>query len=488
MYSSQMLHARQVISAKTFLAFATVLVVCLVSPTLASAQKKPPNIIIILADDLGYGELGCYGHPKFKTPNLDALAKKGAKLNHLTTPMGFCAPTRAALITGRYPLRNGLWKNPLPAEDPAGGNAQSDAIGLALSELTLAQLCRAAGYHTGLIGKWHLGHQKQFLPLQRGFDEYFGIPYSNDMHKVKLLEGNKVVEYPVVQATLTKRYTDKALEFLQRFKGGPFLLMLWHAMPHKPLACSEDYYGKSGAGLYGDVMMEMDWSVGQIIARLRELEIDDNTLVIFTSDNGPWYGGSTGGLRGMKGTNWEGGCRVPCIACWPGHIPAGHTSNEPATTCDLFTTALTAAKIGLPKNRTIDGKDLWPLFTDPKAKSPHAGVFTFRGDKLCSVRHGQWKLYLMPPAAKGKQKVWKPTDEWIDPRRPNGVTILAPYEQAHPSQFPGLLSGDEVTKMGLFDLHADPGEQRNVIAMHPQVVQQLQALAAVWEKTLGNGK
>jgi len=454
-----------------------VLTLLVLTPGFAAAAGKV-NVIVILADDLGWGDLGCYGHPQFKTPHLDAMAQRGARLTNFYVPVPFCAPTRGSLMTGRYPARNGLINNPCPKTDPLTKNA--DDVGLPESEITLAQLFKAAGYRTACIGKWHLGHQPRFRPLKRGFDEYLGILYSNDMHRVELIDGDNVVEYPVVQSTLTKRYTERALEFLMRFRDQPFFLYLPHAMPHKPLAASEDFYKKSGAGLYGDAVAELDWSVGQILAKLRELGLEESTLVIFTSDNGPWYGGSTGGLRGMKGMNWEGGLRVPFIACWPGRIPAGRTSDEPAIIMDVFATTLAAAGVAAPKDRTLDGKNLLPQLT-ADAKSPHDAIYSFRGPKVCTVRSGKWKLHLLPAADK---KAVDPNEKWLDPRGPDGVTLLAPYEQAHPSQFPGLQTGDTVTQLGLFDLDTDRGEQRDVAGQHPEIVKELQSIALKFEGEL----
>src|SRR5262245_7405508 len=244
-----------------------------------SQPPRKPNIVLILADDLGYGELGCYGHKTFKTPNLDRLAAEGVRLTQFNTPMPFCAPTRASLLTGRYPLRCGLTGNPAP--DAA---ADADELGLPLTAQLLPGLLRKAGYATGMVGKWHLGHKKaEFLPTRRGFDEYLGILYSNDMRPVRLMDGEKVAEYPVVQATLTERYTQRAVDFIRRNKEKPFFLYLAHAMPHKPLACSEKFYKKSGAGLYGDVLAELDASVGRVLEALKELSLDQKTLVLFTS-------------------------------------------------------------------------------------------------------------------------------------------------------------------------------------------------------------
>jgi uncharacterized sulfatase len=431
------------------------------------------NVVLILADDLGWGDLGCYGHANFKTPNIDRLAREGVRLTDFYAPMPYCAPTRASLLTGRYPPRCGLTRNPVPAEDAEVRTA--DDLGLPLTETTLAQVFRAAGYRTCAIGKWHLGHQPRFRPTRRGFDEYYGILYSNDMRPVQLIDGEKVVEYPVVQATLTRRYTERALAFLEKSRDRPFFLYLPHAMPHKPLACSERFYEKSGAGLYGDVMAELDSSVGQVLDRLRDLGLEKNTVVLFTSDNGPWYGGSTGGLRGMKGQTWEGGLRVPLIARWPGKVPAGQVSREPAVMVDLFPTLLTAAGVAPPKETVLDGKDIMPVLTG-QGKSPHEAILGFRGDALHTVRSGKWKLHLAPPAPP-RARVWKPEEKWVDPRRPDGVRILAPYEQAHPSQFPGVLTGDAVTGLALFDLESDAAEQKNVAGQHPDVVRRLRELA-----------
>jgi uncharacterized sulfatase len=245
-------------------------------------------------------------------------------------------------------------------------------------------------------------------------------------------------------------------------------------MPHKPLAASEEFYEKSGAGLYGDVIAELDWGVGRIIETLQALKLDKKTLVFFTSDNGPWFGGSTGGLRGMKGMTYEGGIRVPLIAWWPGTIPAGHTTDEPAIIMDLFATSLAVAGIDLPDDRTIDGRNILSLLTSD-AKSPHEAFFSFRGDQLCTVRQGRWKLHVRPPGGRRERAV-KPDEPWVDPRRPDGVRIIAQFEQAHPSQYPGLLTGDPVKQIGLFDIQADAGEQKNLADEHPQIVNRLQKL------------
>ena len=435
------------------------------APLQAGDKTKPPNVIIILADDLGYGDLGCYGHPRFKTPQLDKMATQGTRFRQFNTPSPYCAPTRAALLTGRYPIRCGMPNNPAP-----DGGPKADNIALPQSEILLAQLLRRAGYATGMVGKWHLGHRDiASYPTRRGFDDYLGILYSNDMRPVQLINGEKVVEYPLVQATLTERYTAWALDFITRNRGRPFLLYFAHAMPHKPLACSERFYKKSGAGLYGDALAELDDSVGQVLAKLKELGLDENTLVIFTSDNGPWYGGSTGGLRGMKSTTWEGGYRVPCIARWPGKVPAGRTSDALAIMSDLFPTTLAAAGVAAPRDLALDGRNLLPVLCDG-AKSPHDVIFSHQGDRIASVRDARWKLHLVP--AKDRKDLAAGA-KWIDPRGPDGVTILAPYEQAHPSDYPGLRTGDATKALTLFDLANDPGEQRDVAAQHPDVVERL---------------
>jgi arylsulfatase A-like enzyme len=452
----------------TWLAVPTGLLLTIGSDATAAKPGRRPNVIILLADDLGYGDLACFGHPKFKTPNLDRMAAEGARLTQFNTPAPFCAPTRASLMTGRYPFRCGLTANPAP---DFGG--QFTNLGLPTSEITLAQLFHSAGYATGMVGKWHLGHsKKEFYPVRRGFDEYLGILYSNDMRPAQLIDGEAVVEYPIVQATLTKRYTDRALNFIERNKEKPFFLYFAHAMPHKPLAASEKYYLKSGAGLYGDVISELDASVGRVLAKLKELKLDDNTLVVFTSDNGPWFGGSTGGLRGMKGTSWEGGYRVPFIARWPGTIPAGHVNDQPAVMMDLFATALKVGGIAAPSDRVIDGADIRPLLTS-NAKSPHEVIVGAQGPRLATVRDARWKLHVLA----GNDRMLKApaNGRWIDPRAPDGVTLLAPYEQYQPTDFPGNTTGDPPKAMALFDLSTDPNEQHNVADANPDVVKRLKA-------------
>lgn len=294
------------------------------------------------------------------------------------------------------------------------------------------------------------------------------------MRPVQLMDGTNVVEYPLVQATLTRRYTERALAFIERNRAKPFFLYFPQVMPHKPLATTEKFYKQSGAGLYGDVLADLDASVGEVLAKVKALGLDERTLVMFTSDNGPWFGGSTGGLRGMKGSSYEGGYRVPCLARWPGKIPAGHVSHAPAVMMDFFATALKAANIALPADRVIDGRDILPLFTSA-APSPHAAIFGHQGSLLATARDARWKLHVRAPRD-NFMSLGKPGELWIDPRGPDGVTILAPYEQYQPSEHPGLRTGDSPAAMQLFDLQADPGEQKDVAAQHPEIVARLKAL------------
>jgi len=409
---------------------------------------------------MGYGDLACYGHPHFKTPNIDQMAREGARLTSFYSSCPYCAPARASLLTGRYPFRSGIVLNPVPDK---GVND----IGMPASEITLGESLQSAGYRTACIGKWHLGHVEQFFPTRHGFDEYFGILYSNDMRPVSLWENEEQVEYPVEQSQLTRRYTERAIQFLQANRERPFFLYLPHAMPHKPLAASEQFAGKSGAGLYGDVLAELDWSVGRILEEIKSLDLDKRTLVIFASDNGPWFGGSSGPLRGMKSQAWEGGLRVPCIARWPGVIPEGHESDEPAIVMDLFTTILQACGAKVPDDRTIDGRDIMPLWTSD-APSPHTAIFSVQEGTLRSIRAGRWKLHPL-----GTPEDMRVRPNWVDPRAPDGTTILAPAEQYGPDAMPGLMTGDHSDGPALFDLVDDPGEQHDVAGAHPDIVARL---------------
>lgn len=440
----------------------------------SSRTNKKPNFILIFADDLGYGDISGFGlkDSPVKTQNLDRMAAQGAKLTNFYVPTPYCAPSRATILTGRYPFRTGVVFNPAP-------DAGINEVALPHSEITIAEALKDAGYSSICIGKWHLGHTLQYLPRRHGFDEYYGILYSNDMRPVQLIENEKVVDYPVIQATLTKRYTQRALDFIERSskRNRPFFLYLPHAMPHKPLAASEDFYTpETPDDLYSDVIRELDFSVGQIMEKLKQLRLDDNTLVIFTSDNGPWFGGSTGGLRGMKGKTWEGGLRVPMIARWPGKIPAGLVNDSIAGTIDVFPTILKIAGVKVPGDRIIDGKDIWPILTSDTAASPHEALFAMQGTNLMTVRSGKWRLHVRSPGGRPKR-----SDDWVDPRGPDGVTIIAPYEQAQPSAYPGAIGGDDPKNMMLFDIQADPAEQHDLSKQHPDVVKRLKVL---YDKTL----
>jgi arylsulfatase A-like enzyme len=439
------------------------------APPLSGAQAaaRRPNFVIIFADDLGYGDLACYGSRTNQTPYLDRMAKEGVRFTDFYVPMPYCAPSRATLLTGRYPFRHGLVRNPSP-------DAGINGIGLPDSEVTIAEALKPLAYATMCIGKWHLGHTARYLPRRQGFDEYYGILYSNDMRPVQIVHNETVVEYPVVQADLTKKYTDRAIRFIEQNKDRPFFLYLPHAMPHKPLAPSEDFYTPDTPDdLYADVIRELDWSIGRLLARLKDLGLEENTLVMFLSDNGPWFGGSTSGLRGMKGKSWDGGIRVPFIARWPGKISAGRVSQEVCASIDIFPTVAELASAPLPTDRVIDGKDIFPLMTSERAKSPHEAIYAMSGDQLHIIRSGKWKLHVRSPGP--ENRYMKDASKWVDPRGPDGVTIIAPYEQARPDQYPGVLTGDKPKDMMLFDLERDPSEQHDVSDSHPDVVKRLRA-------------
>ena len=380
--------------------------------------SKTPNFIIIFTDDQGFEDIGCFGSPKIKTPHLDKLAAEGRKFTSFYSANSVCSPSRASLLTGCYPVRVSIPGVLFPRHE----------IGLNPDEITIADLLKSKGYATSCIGKWHIGHKPKFLPTRQGFDSYYGIPYSNDMTidpeanlaaDIKLREGftldrirnekpkkdfvplmrnEEVIEYPCDQTTLTKRYTEEAVKFIEENKNKPFFLYLPHTMPHIPLFASEKFKGKSERGLYGDTIEEIDWSVGEIMKSLRDNNLDENTLVIYTSDNGPWKlkggrGGSAHPLRGFKFQTYEGGMRVPCIMHWKGKVPAGSSCDEIAATIDLLPTIAGLSGAEMPNERTIDGKDIWPLIAGKKgAQTPHEIYFFYKGNKLESARQGKWKL------------------------------------------------------------------------------------------------
>lgn len=369
------------------------------------APGSKPNIVILFADDLGFGDLGCYGHPTIKTPNLDAMARDGVRLTEFYAARS-CSPSRALLMTGRYSHRNGVTHVLGPDSDD----------GLPPSEITLAEALRDAGYRTAMFGKWHLGSaESRHRPLANGFDEYFGLLYSNDMippwvktdRPLHLWEGDEPTsEHPVNQATLTKRCTERAVDFIRRAKDDPFFLYMPYSMVHLPIHASEAFAGRSEAGPYGDVVEEIDWSVGRILKALEEEAIDEHTLVVFTSDNGPWldlpermlaggveswHAGSPGLLRGRKGTTYEGGARVPCIVRWPGQIPAGRTTTGIASVMDLFATAVALGDVNLPEGHVLDGVDIMP-FLSGQAPSPRVELFHYRSRYPEALRMGPWKF------------------------------------------------------------------------------------------------
>lgn len=442
----------------------------LITITLTLTAAERPNFVLIFADDLGYGELSSFGSTRHRTPHLDRMAREGVRLTDFYVPVPFCGPSRATLLTGRYPFRNGLVFNPSP-------DAGRNEVGLPPSEITIAEALKPLGYATAAIGKWHLGHVDRYLPRRQGFDEYFGILYSNDMRPVQMVENERVVQYPVLQSELTREYTHRALDFIERNQDRPFFLYLPHAMPHKPLAASNDFYTPDTPDdLYSDVIRELDWSVGEVLAKLRSTGLDGRTLVFFTSDNGGSFGGDNGGLRSMKGSNFDGGVRVPAIARWPGRIPGGQESAEVLATIDIFPTIVTAAGGSLPSDRIIDGADILPLLEGRTSRSPHAdeGVFAMAGAGLQMVRSGRWKLHVRTP--RPGFTCLENASAWKDPRGPDGVTIIAPYEQANPTHCPGLTTGPSPKPMMLFDMLTDRGEQRDVAADHREVVARLRAL------------
>ncbi len=373
------------------------------------SDKTRPNFVIIFADDQGYQDVGCFGSPNIDTPSLDRMATEGMKFTDFYSAAAVCSPSRAALMTGCYPPRVGVTKVLF----------RRDNIGLNPKEITIADILKEQGYATACVGKWHLGHHPEFLPTSNGFDSYFGIPYSNDMDGVKgknrnldrawrerdyspwnvpLMRDEKIIERPAVQTTLTERYTDEAVKFIHKNKDKPFFLYLPHTMPHVPLFVSDEFYVKDVFKAYKATIEQIDHSVGEIFATLKQAGVDDNTLVIFTSDNGPWlskkhHGGSALPLRDGKFSTYEGGMREPCIMRWPGKIPAGEVCDEVCGTIDVLPTFAKLAGARVPADRVIDGKNIWPLMADRSgAKSPHDAYFYYRGRNLEAVRSGKWKL------------------------------------------------------------------------------------------------
>lgn len=353
--------------------------------TFAVEDRDLPNVIVILADDLGYGDLGSYGGEVIKTPKLDRMAHEGIRLTNAYASSSNCTPSRAGLLTGRYPVRTGMAHQVLFVEDTHG---------LPLEETTIAEMLKPRGYQTAIIGKWHLGHTPTFWPGNHGFDYYYGLPYSNNQSPLALYRNQQKIEEPVVQGTLTERYTQEAIQFIERHQDQPFFIFLSHTAPHVPLFVSERFEGRSKGSLYGDVVETLDWSTGEILAALDRLGLDQNTLVIFTSDNGPYQGGSTAGLRGTKGTPWEGGYRVPFIARWPGQIPAGNSNDVISMNIDLLPTIRAITSAELPDDIVIDGKNLMPMLTG-KQETVHEKLYFFADERIAAVRTQHWKTVLL---------------------------------------------------------------------------------------------
>ena len=425
-------------------------------------------MVVLFCDDLGYGDLGVFGHPTIQTPHLDAMASEGQKWTSFYTAASVCTPSRAGLLTGRLPVRNGMCsdKRRVLFPDSAGG--------IPAEEVLLSEALKAQGYATAAVGKWHLGHLPQYLPTNNGFDSYFGIPYSNDMDRdgevdrshsfrepqnayfnVPLLRDEKEIERPADQTTITKRYTEEATKFIREHKEGPFFLYLAHSMPHVPLFASEAFLGSSRRGLYGDVIEEIDWSVGQVLKTLRDEGLEKNTLVVFTSDNGPWLifkeqGGSAGLLRGGKGGTFEGGMRVPTVFWWPETIkPAVVTTM--GSTLDLFATVSGLAGAAVPEDRIMDSVDLAPVLRGADV-SPRDSMFFYRGTALFAVRQGAFKAHFHTQGEYGGPK-------------------LVQHD-------PPLL----------YNLEHDPAEQYDVADAHPEVIDHIRAALAAHNKDLVRGE
>jgi arylsulfatase A-like enzyme len=423
-------------------------------------KPRPPNFVVIFTDDQGYADLGCYGSVRIKTPRIDRMAAEGVRLTDFYA-QPVCTPSRAALLTGCYPQRVGLALTPRGETGQNFGSVlfPDSKCGIHKDEITLAELLKTKGYATACVGKWHLGHLLPFLPTRNGFDYYYGIPYSNDMVPTPLMRGEKVIEEPANQDTLTERYTDEAIKFIHENKDKPFFLYLPHNMPHVPLHASEKWRGKSAGGLYGDVIECIDWSVGQVLDALKDAGVEGNTLVIFTTDNGPWLtraedGGLATPLRNGKGTTYEGGVRVPCIARWPERIPAETVCHEMAANFDLYATFAALAGAKLPDDRIIDSKDIWPLLSgQPGATTPHECLYYYNQTELEAVRSGPWKLRLDFAPNQG-------------PNKP----------------------GDAPINEYLYDLAVDIGEQKDVLRNHPDVADRLRALMDQARADLGDSR
>lgn len=459
------------------LRLALLLLVSGCSVSIATAADRPPNVVVIFIDDMGYEDIAPFGAEGIETPNLDAMASDGRKFTDFVVSSAVCSASRAALMTGCYHRRVGI----------SGALGPQSRIGIHADEITLAELCQQQNYATAIFGKWHLGHHQEFLPLQHGFDEYFGLPYSNDMWpyhpdvlhlpmvkrlqrwpNLPLIQGNDIINpavSPADQTQLTTQYTEHAVDFINRNKDKPFFLYVPHSMVHVPLFVSDKFKGKSSRGIFGDVVMEVDWSVGQINAAIKKNGLGANTLVIFTSDNGPWlsYGDHAGTtkLREGKGTMFEGGYREPTLMQWTGKIPAGTTCDQLASTIDVLPTVAALIGAELPTH-PIDGKDIRPLmFGEAGAKSPHEAFYCYYGGgELQAVRNDRWKLHF-----------------------PHSYRTLAGKGGTD-----GIPAQYQTTKIGraLYDLDNDASETTNVIDAHPDVVALLEKHAAIARADLGD--
>lgn len=458
-----------------------ILLLIILSPAQVFSQKNSvasPNIVLIFLDDMGNGDLSLTGATNYTTPSIDKMGMDGIRFTNFLSAQAVCSASRAALLTGCYPNRIGF----------SGALFPNSPIGINSSEVTLAELVKQKGYATGMVGKWHLGDSREFLPLQHGFDEYFGLPYSNDMWPVDyagkpasdwrkdrfpplyLIDGNEK-KIPVTsledQALLTQKYTERAVDFISRNKKKPFFLYIAHSMPHVPINASAQFKGKSKQGLYGDVMMEIDWSVGQILAAIHNNGLDNNTLIIFTSDNGPWmnfgnHAGSTGGLREAKGSSFEGGMRVPCLMRWQGTIAPEQLSNSLSTTLDIFPTVAELLQLPLPANK-IDGISLLPILRGNTNAVPRKEFYYYyRKNSLEAVRMGEWKLVLPHPGRTYEN-----------------------YETGKDG-FPGNVNDNFPFGKALFDLRRDPGERYDVKTQFPEIVAELEALAEKAREDLGD--
>jgi arylsulfatase A-like enzyme len=435
----------------------------------AGEQKgKSPNVVIFFADDLGYGDIGPFGSTGYDTPNLNGMAVEGKKFTSFYVAQAVCSASRTALLTGCFPNRVGI----------LGALGPTSKTGINKDEMLIAEVAKQKGYATCAVGKWHLGHHVEFLPTRHGFDEYFGLPYSNDMWPhhpqtksfpaLPLIQNEGIIDSDVDgddQKTLTRRYSEFATQFIDENYKSPFLLYFAFSMPHVPLYVSDEFSRRAPRGLFGDVIQEVDWAIGQVLAKVDQYGLKDNTLVIFTSDNGPWlaYGdhaGSAGPLREGKGTSWEGGVREPCIMRWPGRIKSGTTCDEVAATIDILPTVASIIGAELPKHK-IDGKDISPLLFVDDAKSPHEAYFYFWGNSLEAVRSGDYKL-VFPHA-------YRHCD------MPGSGGIPGKYVQRN-------------TGMALYNLKKDIGETTDIKDQHPEIVAKLEVYAEGIRKELGDGK